>query len=183
MALDRPASARSSVVLGLALVLIGGLALLGQALRIDLLGLGWPLFVLVPGIILFVIGLAVGGTGGLGLAIPGGIVSMVGLVLTFQAATGLWSTWAYAWALVAPGGVGLALVLYGLLTRQPGIVRNGLPVLLAGLGLFAVFALLFEGVFRLNELPIPLLGDLVPIGLLVLGVVIVVYGATRRREA
>ena len=108
---------RGTVLLGLALVLLGGLALAGRFLNLDVLSLGWPIFVLAPGIVLFAAGVAIGGKGGLGLAIPGGIVSMVGLVLTFQSATGLWGTWAYAWALVAPGGVGLALVLYGLLTR------------------------------------------------------------------
>src|SRR3954468_14916329 len=96
---------RGTVLLGLALVLLGGLALAGRLLDVDLLSLGWPIFVLAPGIVLFAAGVAVGGKGGLGLAIPGGIVSMAGAVLTFQSATGLWSTWAYAWALVAPGGV------------------------------------------------------------------------------
>ena len=132
-------------MLGLVLVILGGLALLGRMFSIDLLGLGWPIFVLAPGIALFAAGVAVGGRAGVGLAIPGGIVSMVGVVLSFQAATGLWATWAYAWALVAPGGVGVALVLYGLLTGQGDLVRNGVPVLLTGLGLFVAFGLFFEG--------------------------------------
>ena len=85
-----------TILLGLALVLLGGIALAGRLLDIDLLGLGWPIFVLAPGIVLFAAGVAVGGKAGLGLAIPGGIVSVVGLVLTFQSATGLWGTSAHA---------------------------------------------------------------------------------------
>ena len=172
-------SRRGTVLLGLALVLLGGLALAGRLLDVDLLSLGWPIFVLAPGIVLFAAGVAVGGKGGLGLAIPGGIVSMVGVVLTFQSATGLWSTWAYAWALVAPGGVGLAVVLYGLLTGQRDIARGGLPILLTGIGLFIGFGLFFEGVVNLSGLggfAEPLLAG----ALVVLGAGIVLYGLFRR---
>lgn len=161
---------RGTMALGLALVIFGGLALLGRALSIDLLGLGWPIFVVAPGLALFAAALAVGGRAGLGLAIPGGIVTMVGVVLSFQAATGLFSTWAYAWALVAPGGVGIAMVLYGLLTGQGGIVRDGMPVLLTGIGLFMGFGLFFEGVLHLN-------GDRLPVGEPVFAAAIVVLGA------
>jgi hypothetical protein len=170
---------RGTVLLGLALVLLGGLALAGRLLDIDLLSLGWPIFVLAPGIVLFAAGVAVGGKGGLGLAVPGGIISMVGVVLTFQAATGLWATWAYAWALVAPGGVGVAFVLYGLLTGQGDIVRGGLPILLTGIGLFIGFGLFFEGVLNLsgqNGIAEPLLAA----ALVALGVVVTLSGVLRR---
>ena len=175
-------SRRGTVLLGLALVVLGGLALAGRFLNVDLLSLGWPIFVLAPGIILFAAGVAVGGKAGLGLAIPGGIVSVVGLVLTFQSATGLWGTWAYAWALVAPGGVGLAFVLYGLLTGQRDIARGGIPILLIGVGLFIGFGLFFEGVLDMSgqggAAELLLAG-----GLVALGVGIVLYGLFRRQPA
>jgi hypothetical protein len=173
---------RGTIALGLALLVVGGLALLGRLLSVDILGLGWPLFVLVPGVIMFAAGVAVGGRAGLGLAIPGGIVSMVGVVLSVQAATGLWATWAYAWALVAPGGVGLAFVVYGLLTGQPDLTRNGLPILLTGLGLFVGFGLFFEGVLHLSGASLPLLEPVLAAGLIVLGAVILVLGFTGRRR-
>jgi hypothetical protein len=175
-------SRRGTVLLGLALVVLGGLALAGRFLDIDLLGLGWPIFVLAPGIVLFAMGVAVGDKAGLGFAIPGGIISMAGVVLTFQSATGLWATWAYAWAIVAPGGVGLAMVLYGLLTRQRDIASGGMPVLLTGIGLFIGFGLFFEGVLDLTgqggvaEL-------LLAGGLVALGLVVVLYGLLRRPAA
>ena len=173
---------RGTVLLGLALVLLGALALAGRLLDIDLLGLGWPIFVLAPGIVLFAAGVAIGGKGGLGLAVPGGIISMVGLVLTFQAGTGLWSTWAYAWALVAPGGVGVAFVLYGLLTGQRDIALGGMPILLTGIGLFIGFGLFFEGVLNLNgrhELAEPILAT----ALVALGLVVILIGLFRRNPA
>ena len=170
---------RGTIVLGLALVILGGLALLGRVFSIDLLGLGWPIFVLAPGIALFAAGLAVGGRAGVGLAIPGGIVSMVGVVLSFQAATGLYATWAYAWALVAPGGVGVALVLYGLLTGQGDLVRNGVPVLLTGLGLFVAFGLFFEAVLHLSGDALPLGEQILAGGLVVLGAAILLHGRPR----
>jgi hypothetical protein len=173
---------RGTIVLGLALVIFGGLALLGRVFSIDLLGLGWPIFVLAPGIALFAAGLAVGGRAGLGLAIPGGIVSMVGVVLSFQAATGLYGTWAYAWALVAPGGVGVALVLYGLLTGQGDLVRNGVPVLLTGLGLFVAFGLFFEGVLHLSGDALPLGEEILAGGLVILGAAILLMGVLGRRD-
>jgi hypothetical protein len=178
----RSQSERSSIVLGLALVVVGGLALLGRALDVDLLGLGWPLFVLAPGIVLFVGGVAIGGTAGLGLAIPGGVLSMAGAVLSFQAATGLWATWAYAWALVAPGGVGLGMLAYGLLTGQSGPARAGLPVLLTGLGLFIGFGLFFEGLLHLSGASFPLAEPLLAAGLVLLGLAIVLMGVLGRRE-
>ena len=181
--ISRPDPARrGTIVLGLALVVLGALALLGRVVQIDLLGLGWPIFVLVPGIVLFVAGLAVGGRAGLGLAIPGGVVSMIGAVLAFQSATGLWSTWAYAWALVAPGGVGLAFVLYGLLTGQPDLVRGGTPILLLGLGLFIGFGLFFEGMLHLSGIAAN--ADLLfATALVALGVLVVLFGVFGRRNA
>jgi hypothetical protein len=173
---------RGTIVLGLALVILGGLALLGRMFSIDLLGLGWPIFVLAPGIALFAAGLAVGGRGGVGLAIPGGIVSMVGIVLSFQAATGLYATWAYAWALVAPGGVGVALVLYGLLTGQGDLVRNGMPVLLTGLGLFVAFGLFFEAVLHLSGDALPFGEEILAGGLVILGAAILLMGLLGRRD-
>jgi hypothetical protein len=173
---------RGTIALGVALLVIGVLALLGRLLAIDILGLGWPLFVLIPGVVLFAAGVVLGGRAGLGLAIPGGIVSMVGAVLSVQAATGLWATWAYAWALVAPGGVGVGFVAYGLLTRQPDIARNGLPILLTGVGLFTAFGLFFEGVLHLSGASLPLAEPVLATGLIVLGVVILFLGVSGRRR-
>ena len=59
------------------------------------------------------------------MASVGGIVTMIGVVLAVQEAYGLYQTWAYAWALVAPGGVGVGLTVYGLLARRGDDLRGG----------------------------------------------------------
>jgi len=57
------------------------------------------------------------------MAAVGGILTMVGVVLAVQEAYDLYQTWAYAWALVAPGGVGLGLTIYGLFTGRRDDLR------------------------------------------------------------
>ena len=139
---------RGGIVLGTALVLVGGAALLVQVSGISI---GWPIWIIVPGVALILGAVAVGGPGGSGMASVGGIVTMTGIVLAVQEAYGLYETWAYAWALVAPGGVGLGLVVYGLLTGRRDDLRGGLGALFAGLAIFLVGFLFFEGVLDLSD--------------------------------
>jgi hypothetical protein len=67
--------------LGGLLVLLGLVVLLGQALELDLGRIGWPFFVLVPGLGLLGLGLAAPGRVGEVLVMVGGVVTMAGLVL------------------------------------------------------------------------------------------------------
>ena len=172
---------RGAVAVGICLVVFGIAALVGRAMSIDLFSIGWPLFVLVPGLVMFAVAVGIGGSAGIAVAIPGGIVSMVGLVLSVQAATGLWATWAYAWALVAPGGVGLSMAVYGLLTGQPAFVRLGLPVLGVGVGLFLGFGLFFEAVIHLNGLQGNGWESILALGLIAIGLIVIVGGVVNRR--
>lgn len=178
---DRGIGERGAIVLGIVLVVLGAVTLVGQAVSIDVLGIGWPLLVIGPGIGLLAAAVAVGGPAGLAFAIPGGIVTMAGLVLAIQAATGLWATWAYAWALVAPGGVGVGMLVYGILAGQREVAIAGLPVLLTGLGLFLGFGLFFEGVLHLSGAALPLAEPVLAVGLVVLGALILLSGLVRRR--
>jgi len=58
------------------------------------------------------------------------------LILAFQDSTGAYASWSYAWALVAPGSVGVSLFLYGLLHRRLDLLDAGLRTAAVGLGLF-----------------------------------------------
>jgi hypothetical protein len=179
--LNQPDPARrGAAAFGIVLIALGLFALVGRALSFDVFAVGWPLFVVVPGLVMFVTALGIGGRAGVALAIPGGIVTMTGLVLFTQAATGLWATWAYAWALVAPGGVGMALVFYGGFTRQRDLVAAGLPIVAVGLGLFLAFGLFFEAVVGLNGPAVASLESVLAVGLVVLGLVVLLAGAVRR---
>ena len=160
------------MALGVVLVVLGLAALVGRSVGYDILAVGWPLFVIVPGILLLVVAISTGGAAGSAIAVPGGIVFMTGLVLAVQNATGLWATWAYAWALVAPGGVGIGLLAYGLATGQREFIAGGLPILGTGLALFLVFGLLFEGVFGLSGTAFVGAETLLAVGLVAVGAVI-----------
>jgi len=177
------AERRSGIGLGILLIVLGAAFLVGRQLHLDWGAVGWPVFVVASGIGLFVLAFAVGGKPGTGFAVPAGIVTMTGLVLAFQNATGLWATWAYAWALVAPFGVGLGLLLYGILTGQRDVARGGTAPLLTGLGLFAGFALFFEGFVGLSGFAIVGADTIIAVGVVALGIVIMLLGLRRRPAA
>jgi hypothetical protein len=138
---------RGGLIIGLGLILLGGAALLAQVSHVSI---GWPIMILIPGVVLVLGAIAVGGPSGSGMAAVGGIVTMVGAVLAVQEAANLYQTWAYAWALVAPGGVGAGLAVYGLLARRGEDLRGGLGALLGGVVIFLVGFLFFEGVIHLS---------------------------------
>lgn len=177
----RPTEQRGMLVLGGLLLVVGVLALVGRGLGVDAFELGWPVLVIVPGLLLLGLAVSARGPAGAALAVPGGIVTMVGIVLAVQNATGLWATWAYAWALVAPGGVGAGLLAYGFLTGQREFVRAGLPVFGVGVGLFLGFGIFFEGVLGLNGTAIVGAESLLAGGLVVLGLVLLAGGLMNRR--
>jgi len=166
---------RGGLTLGVLLIVAGVLFLAGEQFHIDWGRYGWPMFVVVPGAAMLVLGLAIPNEAGLGLAIPGGIIATVGLVLAFQAATDTYASWAYAWALVAPGSVGVSLFLYGLLHRRLDLLDAGLRTAAVGLGLFVGFGLFFENVVGIDESgKTTALRDAMPFLAVALGVIIVV---------
>jgi hypothetical protein len=171
------------VILGIVLILLGLLFLAERLFDINLGRYGWPLFIVVPGVLLFLASLAAPAREGAGLATAGGIVVAVGLILAVQNATNAWATWAYAWALVAPGGSGVGLALYGLLRGQPDLVSAGARSLGAGLGLFVGFGLFFEGVIGLSGDPFLVGSDYLPIVLIGIGVALLLGGLLRGRRA
>lgn len=180
---ERDTQQRTTIAIGVLLIVVGAAFLVGRQLGIDWGDVGWPLFIIVPGLVLFVLALGVGGRAGSGFAVPAGIVTMTGVVLAVQNATGLWETWAYAWALVAPGGVGIGLLLYGLFTRQPDIATGGGWALLVGLGLFLGFGFFFESVVGLSGGRVAGMETLMAAGIVAVGVVIVLLSVSGRRRA
>jgi hypothetical protein len=152
-----PAPAHRSgagIALGVVLVVVGLFYFVVQVTGANLDSFGWPLFVIIPGLTLLVVGFVSFGTGA---AIPGGILTMVGLVLAVQNSTGYWSSWAYAWALVAPGGVGLGLFLQGLRERNANLIRQGRSLMFIAAVIFLVGFVFFESILNvsgINEQPV-----------------------------
>ena len=172
---------RGAVILGAILIIAGGAFLVTNVTGFAL-DAAWPLFVIVPGLVLLAASFAAGGEAGGGLAIAGSIVTTVGLILAVQEATGLYSTWAYAWALVAPGSVGVGMFLFGTFTGRPDLRLAGLRLAGIGLALFVGFALFFEGVIGLSSDGPPPLEGLLPIALIALGAVLVLGSLFGRRR-
>jgi hypothetical protein len=169
------------LVLGVLLIVLGGLFLASEQFHIDWGHYGWPMFVIVPGAVLLVLGLAVPNEAGLGMAIPGGIITTVGLILAFQESTDTYASWSYAWALVAPGSVGVSLFLYGLLHRRLDLLDAGLRAASVGLGLFVGFGLFFENVIAVDGgSRTTALRDAMPFLAMALGVIIVVLNVLPR---
>jgi hypothetical protein len=166
-----PTETRRMAGFGIVLVILGTLFLLGQqsAIQVD-----WPIWPIAIGVGLFVAGLLVGGEGGVGFAIAGGIVTMVGVVLGVQRWTDGSLHWAYAWALVAPGGVGLGMTAYGLLTGQWRHVRVGLGAMVAGLAIVLIGFMFLEGPIGLGEAEDEVVSVIAPAAIVGLGVLLLI---------
>jgi hypothetical protein len=174
---------RGISVLGVLLVLLGLFFLASEQFGAELGGYGWPIFVILPGVFLLVLGLAIPHEGGLGAAIPGGLLASVGLVLAFQYATGAYGSWVYAWALVAPGSVGVSLALFGLLHRRGDLLDAGLRTAATGLGLFVGFGLFFENIVGIDDVnSTSALRDAFPLMAVGLGVLIVIWNLLPTRS-
>ena len=130
------------IVGGLILVMLGGLFLFSQFFGGSIWTFLWPGFVILPGL-LFFIGMLMGGKDAGGLAIPGTIITITGLLLFYQNLTGLWQTWSFAWALVGPVATGLGLIIFGLYSEKPEARKAGTIVLVIGLALLAIFGISF----------------------------------------
>lgn len=160
------------LVLGAGLVLIGALGLIVEYVPVpglDLARYGWPFLIILSGLLFLAFAVAVEGTSG--LAIPGGLVLMAGVVLAVQNFFDAFQTWAYAWTLVVPGGVGVGIVVQGWIRHSQAEVRAGVRVAWTGVVLFVVFAIFFEGVIHLSHLDLGIFGKiLVPLLLILLGI-------------
>jgi hypothetical protein len=130
--------------LGGLLLLLGIVVLVGQVVEVELGEVGWPVFVIVPGLGLVGLGLASPGRLGEVLAMVGGVVTMAGLVLGVQNATDRFDTWAYAWALVTLVGAGVGRWLVGVVRGRGELAASGGWLIAAGLVVFVVFAVVFE---------------------------------------
>jgi hypothetical protein len=84
------------------------------------------------------------------LAIPGCVITTVGLILAIQNTFDLWQTWAYAWALV-PASVGLGLRLQSERLGQPRAMQVGTHLFEGFLVAFGVLFVFFELVLNLSN--------------------------------
>ena len=101
-----------------------------------------------------------------GLAVPGSLLTINGLILFYTSLTGRWGDWAFLWAL-EPMALGFSfLVLYYLTDRPKGLGVVGAAFVGVGAFFFLIFASAFGG----------LVGLIGPLLLIILGLVLLMRG-------
>ena len=177
-------SVSGPAILGVLLIALGAVVLVGRQAGLDLFesigSWGWPLFVIVPGVVLLAVSLVPAPPAGIGFAIAGAIVTTIGSLLLYQSRTSDWESWAYAWALI-PMAAGAALVLYGLYARRGSMVRGGVWMLGIAAVLLAVGAWFFEAIFAGSVRPE--LTEWWPIAIVAVGAILVLRAALRAGAA
>lgn len=160
-----------SLVGGAVLIIFGILALLGNLFQnYDFWGTFWPLFVIGAGLIFFV-GMFAGGRSVSGLAIPGTIITTIGLMLFYQNITNHWESWSYGWAVILMA-VGVGIFIMGVWGQSATQRAAGLRTLRIGVILFIIFGAFFELIFTSGE-SLGLRSIIFPVGLILLGLYLV----------
>ena len=131
----------NGVIAGIILIGLGGLFLVAQVFGGSILTNLWPFLVIGAGMLFFA-GMVVRGRGAGGLAIPGSVVTTVGLILLVQNTFGLWDTWSFVWGLII-AAVGVGTFIRGLWDDDAESRRSGPIVALIGMVLFLIFGALF----------------------------------------
>lgn len=145
----RAAGLSSGIVWGVILIALGALFLLQEILNLDVWHYAWPFLLIVPGLLLFA-AMALGGKNSWGLALPGSILTMAGLILLYQNTFDRFESWAYAWALIFPTSIGIGRFIGGWWSNRLELRENGLAMIRWGLVLFLILAAFFEMVINLG---------------------------------
>jgi hypothetical protein len=151
-----PQNINSRVAVALGLIAVGVMAFMGP-------GLLWPMFILVPGLVLLGIAFGGGRAGAAAMSIPAMIVTGTGALLFIQNLTGYWESWAYAWTLFGVF-LGMGFMLMGQRLDDPSLHRVGRGFVQVSLMAFAAFAFFFEVIIGISGGPGPV-GALILIGL------------------
>lgn len=160
-----------SLVGGGLLIIFGLLALAGQLFRgFNFWNTFWPFFIIGFGLLFFV-GMFAGGRSVSGLAIPGAIITTIGLMLFYQNITNHWESWSYGWTVIVMA-VGLGIFIMGLWGQNLSQRAAGLRVLRIGLFLFIIFGAFFELIFT-SGMPFGLRSIIFPAALILLGLYLI----------
>ena len=146
---------------GAALIACGLLSLVARIFSSLDWGFLWPFLIIAFGGLFFVAMFASGRQLS-GLAIPGTIISGIGLILLFQNITGHWESMSYFWAMIVVF-VGLGIYIMGWYGGDAGQKKSGAGVMKVGIILFIVFGSFFEMIFS------PFSNFIFPILLMLLG--------------
>jgi hypothetical protein len=156
-----------TLIIGTLLIAFGILALAGQFFRgFHFWSTLWPFIIVGLGAMFFG-GMFAGGKSVSGLAIPGSIITTVGLILFYQNLTGHWESWSYGWTVILMS-VGVGIFIMGTFGGDEGQRKSGLGVIRVGLILFIIFGGFFELIFSAGA-RFGLRQVVFPVGLILLG--------------
>ncbi len=168
-----------ALIAGTILIVFGLMGLAGQFFRLVNWGFLWPFIVIGFGA-LFLLAMFAGGKQSAAFAIPGSIISGIGLVLLFQNITGHWESMSYFWALIIMF-VGIGIYIMGWYGGDANQRLAGWRVMKVGFILFVIFGTLFELLlFRSSNFIFPVL-------LILLGIYLILsrsglFGGPKARE-
>lgn len=167
---DRLGHIRWNYWIGAGLIGLGILLLLGEVFNVPLGRFIWPFFIILPGLVFFVLMMQGGKSAGF-LAIPGSIITCTGLLLLYQSVFNHWESWAYAWAFLFPTSLGIGLYIHGRWSDNPSAVQIGSRLAYAGVVILIIGGFFFEIILGISSnMP----GLLVwPVILIALGVILV----------
>lgn len=136
------------LLLGIAIVIIGIAFLIDRIFVIPIMARYWPLaFVLLS--LPFIIGVLSNRKAIAILAVPGSLLSMLGLILLFQNLFNAWNTWAYIWTLFFVA-LGLGLLILGCVSKNRALYPWASGFIGFGLISFVLLGAFFEEVFNLS---------------------------------
>ena len=146
-----------TLIAGAVLIGFGLLALARNFFPIFDWGAIWPVAIIGFGA-LFFLAMIAGGKQSAAFAIPGTIISGIGLILLFQNITGRWESMSYFWALILMF-VGMGIYIMGRYGGDENQRRSGFRLMKLGFILFIIFGAFFELVVfsSFNNLIFPVL--------------------------
>jgi hypothetical protein len=165
-----------ALVVGALLIGFGLLSLVGRIFTGMDWGFLWPFAVIGFGALFFVAMFA-NGKSGAAFAVPGSIITGIGLVLLFQNITHRWESMSYFWTLIVTF-VGVGIYLMGWYGEDANQKRAGKKVITAGVIMFVIFGAFFEMIFSS-------FGNMIfPVLLIVLGIYLIVVrsGLLKKHE-
>jgi len=131
----------SYFIAGIFLMGLGGLFLFAQLLGGTFWSYFWPYLIIVTGLT-FLASMIYRGRGAGGLAIPGTIVTTLGVILFFQNLLGWWQSWAYAWTMLVVA-TGIGIYLMGVWNYSEKAKRRGVNIAAIGGALLLLFGTFF----------------------------------------
>ncbi len=140
-------STQRNQIIGSVLIVLGGLLWLARASNLNFGEIFWPFFILLPGAALITV--AFNNSKRSDLAVPGSLLTTLGLIFLFQSITGYFESWAYVWALI-PTSVGVGRALQGSLSGDRDKAQKGEREARNGLITLAIFFVFFEVIIGLG---------------------------------